>query len=99
MRHEMTTTKGKTTTIYIYGTTGKHGAYCVRMYVVGHTACAGVYIHDAEWGDYEVCEVNNVDWNHYGRRDMIADLMGQVVREGYHLPALYLLADLAEDMR
>ena len=95
----MTTTKGKTTTIYTYGETCKHGAYCVRMYVVGRTACAGVYTHDAEWGDYEVCEVNNVDWNRYGIRDMIADLMGQVVREGYHLDALHLLADLAQDMR
>ena len=99
MKHELTTTKGAASTIYTYGTEDRHGDYFVKMFVVERVACAALYLHHDEGGDFEVCGVENVDWNKHGRCEMLADLMAQVIREGYHLPALHLLADLAEDMR
>lgn len=99
MKHELTTTKDAAFTIYTYGTEDKHGEYFVKMFVVKRLACAALYLHHDENGDFEICEVENVNWNKHGRREMLADLMTQVVREGHYLPALHLLADLAEDMR
>jgi len=99
MKHELTTTKGAVSTICTYGNEDRHGEYFVKMFVVERVACVTLYLHHDENGDSEVCGIENVNWNKHERREMLADLMAQVIREGHHLPALHLLADLAEDMR
>ena len=97
-KHLIITAEHTTYTTYTYGEHG-HGDYYVTFFAMGDSMCASLYHVDAEYGDYEIATIEDLEQSRENMREAIAQLMATVVRSGHDLSALSLLADLAKDVR